>query len=599
MIKASGNGFKDLSLKARLEALKNLPPEITQRRQFIGYNREKRPVDPRTGQIFVKDPEHPFASTPSKWSSWERALELVEHGQALGVGIVLTLLDALTIIDIDNVRDSRTGEIKPWALDLIGLFSPCLMEISSGGKGIHIIFFNDHAEPLEHNGHYLWRGHKIEIYETGRYFAMTGQLHDGPEAAERAEQLGELLAEAEPVNNKGELLRSSNVGVASTRRESHPVSTAAMMDLFASLGVPVDVDCTDDHDHRYECTFHDSNKHPGRGGDSLLINPQRGWKCWGGCGEGGLVALREKLLLQSDDELATIAHRTGVKLAKLIELRESLMPEPARKDVVVSIEPPEDLTKHYLEILRGYDGYVPLNKCGTYTISSNGLYETVRHNPCKKWACHYCGTRRRALDEIGLIPIAQGLKEFYYTVISDNEWKTNELSRRKRFSILKVKFRYFKTRQYPGQIVLLSTHPYNVDSELIPLEDRASLIRNLLEDLRKQAHSGERLTDGSRSWSTNPKKKTAQKTAEKPADDIIDVEEAEIVFRGFSACEPRRALEFAIAVGLADAGEELDMRLWPDGERRPAMVRFVRHDDSKYQEWMMKLQMREGLRGVG
>jgi len=83
-------------------------------------------------------------------------------------GVGCFLFPPLVGIDLDHVRDSQTGEIEQWAAEIIKqMDSYC--EVSPSGTGVHIWTA---GELRPDGGH---RKGRVEIYQIGRYFTVTGE----------------------------------------------------------------------------------------------------------------------------------------------------------------------------------------------------------------------------------------------------------------------------------------------------------------------------------------------------------------------------------------------------------------------------------------
>jgi putative DNA primase/helicase len=78
------------------------------------------------------------------------------------------LFPPLVGVDFDKVRDPHTGVIEPWAKEIIaGLDS--YSEISPSGTGVHVWTTGQLSEEARN------RAGRIEIYQRGRYFTVTGE----------------------------------------------------------------------------------------------------------------------------------------------------------------------------------------------------------------------------------------------------------------------------------------------------------------------------------------------------------------------------------------------------------------------------------------
>ena len=108
------------------------------------------------------------ANDPSTWTTFEKAMEAYEAGEADGIGFMFAPGGGLVGVDLDHCV-GEDGTVAPKAeaiVEAIGSYT----EFSPSGKGLHIIV---RAE--------LEKGHRsgpIEVYPGARFFTMTGSLYD-------------------------------------------------------------------------------------------------------------------------------------------------------------------------------------------------------------------------------------------------------------------------------------------------------------------------------------------------------------------------------------------------------------------------------------
>jgi primase-polymerase (primpol)-like protein len=116
----------------------------------------------------------------------DAAAETVRAEEAEGVGIVLG--EGLVGIDLDRCRDVQTGDIEPWASEIIHSLDS-YTEVSPSGSGVHILV----RGTLPPGGR---RKGNIEMYPDGRYFTVTGRHVEGAPTAieERTTELAALHA---------------------------------------------------------------------------------------------------------------------------------------------------------------------------------------------------------------------------------------------------------------------------------------------------------------------------------------------------------------------------------------------------------------------
>ncbi|MDP9375636.1 MAG: hypothetical protein M3Q65_24940 [Chloroflexota bacterium] len=150
--------------------VENIPHELRERPQWVCWRWDwiqarakwtKVPINPRTGRL---------ASTadPATWGAFEDALARSRDDGLDGIGYVFSEHDPYAGVDLDGCRDSVTGDITPWALEI----ARCLdsyTEVSPSGRGLHI--FVRAALPRRGN-----RKGNVEFYDRGRYLTVTGHM---------------------------------------------------------------------------------------------------------------------------------------------------------------------------------------------------------------------------------------------------------------------------------------------------------------------------------------------------------------------------------------------------------------------------------------
>jgi primase-polymerase (primpol)-like protein len=104
------------------------------------------------------------------WGTIQQALAAARRHNYAGVGFVFTADDPYIGIDLDNCRDPQTGELKPWAADIVRQFPDAYVEASPSGTGIHIIT----RGVAPHNGKAAYHDGAVEMYDRARYFTVSG-----------------------------------------------------------------------------------------------------------------------------------------------------------------------------------------------------------------------------------------------------------------------------------------------------------------------------------------------------------------------------------------------------------------------------------------
>lgn len=138
----------------------SIPPELKVLRQWVFWKADKKPRNPHNNQLAS-------VSDPRTWDTFDNACKAVKNYAGKGVGFVFTGNDAHCGVDLDKVI-SEDGQLDPEAQDIINRLDS-YTEVSQSGRGIHIIV----RAKKPGNGS---KSEKLEIYDSGRFFALTGDL---------------------------------------------------------------------------------------------------------------------------------------------------------------------------------------------------------------------------------------------------------------------------------------------------------------------------------------------------------------------------------------------------------------------------------------
>jgi putative DNA primase/helicase len=125
------------------------------------------------------------STDPSIWSPFEKAVRYARTNLLPGVGFVFTG-SPFAGVDLDRCLDPETGEIEPWAQEIVEELDS-YTEFSPSGRGLHVLVRAKLPEGGNRNG-------RIEMYDSRRFFTVTG--HRLPETSagvtERSEELAAL-----------------------------------------------------------------------------------------------------------------------------------------------------------------------------------------------------------------------------------------------------------------------------------------------------------------------------------------------------------------------------------------------------------------------
>lgn len=149
-----------------------IPEELKQHRQWIHWKTVYR--DGKATKIPLQVGGSPASSTdPATWCSHSELSAGIRE-----IGFVLTADDPYIGIDLDGCRDQLSGKLDDWAREIVLRFST-YTEVSPTGSGVKLFGVTDsywtHQNKIELPG--AGHGPKkpgIEVYDSGRYFAVTG-----------------------------------------------------------------------------------------------------------------------------------------------------------------------------------------------------------------------------------------------------------------------------------------------------------------------------------------------------------------------------------------------------------------------------------------
>jgi hypothetical protein len=153
--------------------LDGIPDELKARHQWVAWRWLRRdgrwtkvPINPRTGK-------NASCRVPSTWGTFADALRL----HLDGVGYEFSADDDYCGVDFDDCRDPETGDIDPWVAEQLGRLGG-YTEVSPTGTGLKSL-----VKAVKPAGkcQAQCEAHKVEVYDRGRFFALTGHaLPDSP-----------------------------------------------------------------------------------------------------------------------------------------------------------------------------------------------------------------------------------------------------------------------------------------------------------------------------------------------------------------------------------------------------------------------------------
>ena len=143
-----------------------IPAELFAYKQWVLWKRvtvqgrvTKVPISPWSGRKAACD-------QPRSWSTFKHARYVQNRWDCDGVGFVFTEHDPYCGIDLDACRDDA-GHFTPQALAILEKLQS-FAELSPSGRGLHILVKAKLAAGRR-------RKDGVEMYDSGRYFTMTGK----------------------------------------------------------------------------------------------------------------------------------------------------------------------------------------------------------------------------------------------------------------------------------------------------------------------------------------------------------------------------------------------------------------------------------------
>lgn len=183
-----------------------VPEKLRDREQWVAWRLKfdtdrdewtKVPVDTTTGRLAS-------STDPATWTTFGDAVGYHERANTNtdGVGFVFAADDLTLGIDLDDCRDPETGDLEAWAADVVDTIGT-YWEVSPSGTGLHAFGFGIKPDGKTRADVDGAEGH-IEMYDSGRFFTVTGRsLDDVPADARQvndaiADVHAEYIADPDP-----------------------------------------------------------------------------------------------------------------------------------------------------------------------------------------------------------------------------------------------------------------------------------------------------------------------------------------------------------------------------------------------------------------
>lgn len=120
------------------------------------------------------------------WAYYSQAEAKLLYSDFDGLGYLFTAGDGLTFVDLDHCIDDE-GELSPFANEILALFPKTYTEYSVSETGLHLVVKGN--VPAAYKNEAIG----LEIYNTGRYMAFTGNVIEALEPQPAQEALNVLI----------------------------------------------------------------------------------------------------------------------------------------------------------------------------------------------------------------------------------------------------------------------------------------------------------------------------------------------------------------------------------------------------------------------
>ncbi len=155
-----------------LEAIeRNCPSCLRERNQWVAWKYVERGGKPTKAPVNPHDGSLASSTDATTWGTFAQAIEACRRNSALaGVGFVFTADDPYCGVDLDDSLDESTGELKPWAQQIVDRLDS-YTEISPSGSGLKVFI---KANKPGSRCRKAYEDGEVEIYDRDRFFTVTG-----------------------------------------------------------------------------------------------------------------------------------------------------------------------------------------------------------------------------------------------------------------------------------------------------------------------------------------------------------------------------------------------------------------------------------------
>jgi len=158
-------------MKPADDILANVPAALKEHPRWVTWKYVERdgkptkcPFDPKTGGAAD-------STDPATWATFDEALAAYQKDSLAGVGFVFAADGGFAGVDLDDSIDMVTGQLKPWARQIVERLDS-YTEVSPSGGGVKVFVRarkpGARCRKPYHDG-------EVEMYDSARFFTVTGR----------------------------------------------------------------------------------------------------------------------------------------------------------------------------------------------------------------------------------------------------------------------------------------------------------------------------------------------------------------------------------------------------------------------------------------
>jgi len=156
-------------------ALENIPARLRELPRWVCWKVVERDGKPTKCPVSAATGANADSTDPATWATFDAALAAFQADEDLaGIGFVFAPDDGLCGVDLDDSIDPATGELKPWAREIVEQLNS-YTEVSPSGHGVKIFLRAQKPGGRCRKGYH---DGEAEMYSAGRFFTVTGRRLD-------------------------------------------------------------------------------------------------------------------------------------------------------------------------------------------------------------------------------------------------------------------------------------------------------------------------------------------------------------------------------------------------------------------------------------